>query len=183
MLSPWCRGLVSSQPPRVFSAVLSPDELPRHKLVRAPVIETGSPEWRSGARPSSYVRHQGVYARLRRYWWEVDGIEPLARRDRVYSAATAPACPYGTSHDLVAGPGVAPVQSRLMRPRGFLTDLPAQMVDLPYWRMAEHSKPMPCGTSGVQSRAGEPCRFTIPIGLPDRSRTYVLDLRRVALIH
>ena len=27
-------------------------------------------------------------------WWEVDGIEPLARRDRVYSAATAPACPY-----------------------------------------------------------------------------------------
>src|SRR5208337_1660006 len=27
------------------------------------------------------------------------------------------------------------------------------------------------------------CRFTIPIGLPDRSRTYVLDLRRVALIH
>ena len=27
-------------------------------------------------------------------WWEADGIEPLARRDRVYSAATAPACPY-----------------------------------------------------------------------------------------
>ena len=29
------------------------------------------------------------------------------------------------------------------------------------WRMAEHSKPMPYGTIGVQSRAGEPCRFTI----------------------
>ena len=58
----------------------------------------------------------------------------------------------------------------------------ARSVDLPYWRMAEHSKPMPCGTIGVQSRAGEPCRFTIPVGLPDRSRTYVLDLRRVALI-
>jgi len=28
------------------------------------------------------------------FWWEVDGIEPLARRDRVYDAATAPACPY-----------------------------------------------------------------------------------------
>ena len=50
------------------------------------------------------------------------------------------------------------------------------------WRMAEHSKPMPYGTIGVQSRAGEPCRFTIPVSLPDRSRTYVLDLRRVALI-
>jgi hypothetical protein len=41
---------------------------------------------------------------------------------------------------------------------------------------------MPRGTIGVQSRAGKPCRFTIHIGLPDRSRTYVLDLRRVALI-
>ena len=27
-------------------------------------------------------------------WWEVDGIEPLAKKDCVYSAATAPACPY-----------------------------------------------------------------------------------------
>jgi hypothetical protein len=44
------------------------------------------------------------------------------------------------------------------------------------------AKPMRCGTIGVQSRAGAPCRFTIPVGLPDRSRTYVLDLRRVALI-
>jgi hypothetical protein len=170
-------------------------------------------------------------------WWEVDGIEPLAPRDRVYSAATAPACPYGTSRNWLRA---------RMRPRGFLTDLPAQMVqglstpslaagtsavsrmtnggcltcrsphlmvpsrferapeaalirhpcggrprsrsavanhpiafqampiarsvDLPYWRMAEHSKPMPCGTIGVQSRAGEPCRFTIH-GPPDRSRT------------
>src|SRR6516162_6444306 len=34
------------------------------ELVRTPVIETRSPEWRSGARPSSYARHQGVYARL-----------------------------------------------------------------------------------------------------------------------
>ena len=51
------------------------------------------------------------------------------------------------------------------------------------WRMAEQSKPMPYGTIGIQSRAGEPCRFTIPVSLPDRSRTYVLDLRGVALIH
>src|SRR2546430_652291 len=50
----------------------------------------------------------------------------------------------------------------------------ARSVDLPCWRMAEQSKPMPCGTSGVQSRAGEPCRVTIHIGLPDRIRTYVL---------
>ena len=35
---------------RAFAPVLS------IKLVRASVIETESPEWRSGARPSSYVR-------------------------------------------------------------------------------------------------------------------------------
>src|SRR5215471_8545936 len=39
-------------------------------------------------------------------WWEVDGIEPLARRDRVYSAATAPACPYGTSRVWLRAPGL-----------------------------------------------------------------------------
>ena len=187
-------------------------------------------------------------------WWEVDGIEPLARRDRVYSAATAPACPYCTSHNwLRAGlhraiaayetawvpnrptrangakaltPSLAAGTSAVSRNGGCLTcrspyrSLPshferapeaalvrhpcggrprsrsavanhpiafqampiARSIDLPYWRMAEHSKPMPCGTIGVQSRAGEPCRFTIHIGLPDRIRTYVLDLRRVALI-
>jgi hypothetical protein len=32
--------------------------------------------------------------RVRVGWWEVDGIEPLAKKDCVYSAATAPACPY-----------------------------------------------------------------------------------------
>src|SRR6266446_5970117 len=81
-------------------------------------------------------------------WWEVDGIEPLARRDRVYSAATAPACPYGTSQRKAVhgrlfanerpftavfshtgcGPRGCTGPSRRMRPRGFLTDLPAQMM-------------------------------------------------------
>ena len=36
----------------------------------------------------------------------MDGIEPLARRDRVYSAATAPACPYGTSRVWLRAPGL-----------------------------------------------------------------------------
>ena len=44
------------------------------------------------------------------------------------------------------------------------------------WRMAEQSKPMPCGTIGVQSRAGEPCRFTIllvyRIGFEPMSSTF-----------
>jgi hypothetical protein len=35
------------------------------KMVRTPVIETGSPEWRSGARPSSYVRESGGKRRSR----------------------------------------------------------------------------------------------------------------------
>ena len=136
-------------------------------------------------------------------WWEVDGIEPLARRDRVYSAATAPACPYGTSHVWLRAPGlhraVAAYETAWVPNRPTRADGAKAFNSLacrryfrgqqndggcltPYWRMAEHLKPMPCGTIGVQSRAGEPCRFTIPIGLPDRSRTYVLDLRRVALI-
>jgi hypothetical protein len=48
-------------------------------------------------------------------WWEADGIEPLARRDRVYGAATAPACPYlhFPSFHLVAGIGVEPTLSSL----------------------------------------------------------------------
>ena len=58
VLSPWCRGLVSSQPPRLqrgaFTRLASSAE-----LVRTPVIETGSPEWRSDARPSSYAREDG----------------------------------------------------------------------------------------------------------------------------
>ena len=74
-------------------------------LARMPVIETGPDEWRSSARPSSYTRGSIFRKSGRRFsaenatiknlnWWEADGIEPLARRDRVYSAATAPACPY-----------------------------------------------------------------------------------------
>ena len=49
-------------------------------------------------------------------WWEVDGIEPLARRDCVYSAATAPACPYlhfPIVLRVVAGIGVEPILSSL----------------------------------------------------------------------
>ena len=110
----------------------------------------------------------------------MDGIEPLAPRDRVYGAATAPACPYLTSQtkgrsrpsfrNLVAGPGVAPqigfsrlaalhsvpevgqarlpVPSRRMRPRGFLTDLPAQMVR----RLS--TPPHAAGTSAVSRNGG-----------------------------
>ncbi len=75
-----------------------------------PVIETGPDKWRSSARPSSYTRKsifwKGLPSDLVRgwppafcrkcdsKWWEVDGIEPLAKKDCVYSAATAPACPY-----------------------------------------------------------------------------------------
>ncbi len=78
----WRSELVSSQPLRVFGAALSPDQLselgppsPRlrravfaievwpagrsalaRRLARMAVIETASPEWRSGAGPSSYTR-------------------------------------------------------------------------------------------------------------------------------
>jgi hypothetical protein len=48
------------------------------------------------------------------------------------------------------------------------------------WRMAEHSKPMPCGTIGVQSRAGEPCRFTIP-GRSSGTRTRDPGFRKTVL--
>ena len=84
------------------------------ELVRASVIETESPEWRSGARPSSYVRMVG-------------------------SGRNRTSCPKGprlqrgdgTGLSLMAlpvfgcGPRDCTEPSRLMRSRGFLTDLPA----------------------------------------------------------
>ena len=63
----------------------------------------------------------------------------------------------------------------IARPPDLILDL-IKGFDLPDWWMAEHSKPMPCGTIGVQSRAGEPCRFTIPlayrIGVEPMSSTF-----------
>lgn len=79
----WFRATLSASSARRFHQISLPGA-----LARMPVIETGPDEWRSPARPSSYTRV------LPFVWWEADGIEPLARRDRVYSAATAPACPY-----------------------------------------------------------------------------------------
>ena len=51
--------MVSSQPLRVFSAALSPDQLPRlssKELVRTAGVEPTPPEWRSGTLPLSHVR-------------------------------------------------------------------------------------------------------------------------------
>jgi hypothetical protein len=77
----WCLELVSSQPLRVFSAALSPDQLPRRiglpaeapkarRLVRTAGVEPTPPEWRSGTLPLSHVRHsassRAFDARLRR---------------------------------------------------------------------------------------------------------------------
>src|SRR6516165_5398305 len=67
--------------------------------VRTPVIETGSPEWRSGARPSSYAREDGGK------WTESNllpaGTAFTARRRR--TSLSLWHFPY-----LVAGPGIAP---------------------------------------------------------------------------
>jgi hypothetical protein len=70
--------------------------------VRMPVIETGPDEWRSSARPSSYTRESifrkkpapdfdpgwtRVFRRkCERKWWEVDGIEPLAKKRTAFTA-------------------------------------------------------------------------------------------------
>jgi hypothetical protein len=101
----WFRATLSASSARRFHQISLPGA-----LARMPVIETGPDEWRSTARPSSYTRESIFRKSGRRFsaenariknlicknliWWEADGIEPLARRDRVYSAATAPACPY-----------------------------------------------------------------------------------------
>ena len=93
---PWCPALVSIQPFCAFNAAQSPDLL------------TG----RTGADGGNRTRLDGVALRgptnrpRPQRWWEADGIEPLARRDRVYSAATAPACPYGTSRVWLRAPGL-----------------------------------------------------------------------------
>jgi hypothetical protein len=102
----WFRATLPAPSTQCFHQI----SLPGVCLVRMPVIETGPDEWRSSARPSSYTRESifrkkaaadfdpgrtPVFRRkCERKWWEVDGIEPLAKKDCVYSAATAPACPY-----------------------------------------------------------------------------------------
>ena len=63
---------------------------------------------RVGFEPTSPRLQRGAFTRLASSAELVrtSGIEPLARRDRVYSAATAPACPYGTSHVWLRAPGL-----------------------------------------------------------------------------
>ena len=126
-----------------------------------PVIETGSSEWHSDARPSSYIRKM-VGNR---------GIEP---RTHIGAGFTDPLSHQTCRCPLVAGPGVAPGSSRLMRPHGFLTDQPAIKVPgfspgragvHPAWReMAERrglDLHAPRYTIGVRSRAGDP--FGLPL--------------------
>ena len=84
-------------------------------LVRASVIETESPEWHSGARPSSYVRMVGS-GRNRTSCPK--GTAFTARRRHQPVLMTLPV--FGCGPRGCTGP------SRRMRPRGFLTDLPAQ---------------------------------------------------------
>ena len=75
VLAPWCPDVVSSHALLRFRQALSPDQLSERTkhdsekwapvfgkdhasklMVRTPVIETGPSEWRSDARPSSYIR-------------------------------------------------------------------------------------------------------------------------------
>jgi hypothetical protein len=135
-------------------------------MARTSVIETESPEWHSGARPSSYVR--------------IDGGQPWnrtrqAQRRRLYRPAQSPDLTLPL--DLVADPGVAPGSTRLMRPPGYLTDRPAikraEAANSPaapayirpgaifLWRRAEDLSLTPCGAIGVRSRAGAPVRLTL----------------------
>ncbi len=116
------RAHLSAFSARRFHQISFPGE-----LVRTRRIELLSPEWRSGIEPINYIRISVGAARRSPWtistraageWWEVDGIEPLARRDRVYSAATAPACPYWHFPGTVAGPRFRTWPARLMRPRG-----------------------------------------------------------------
>ena len=106
------------------------------ELARTPVIETGSPEWRSGARPSSYARNGGK-------WTESNllpaGTAFTARRRHQPVLMALPR--FGCGPRGCTGP------SRLMRPRGFLTDLPAQRVR----RLSTPS--LAAGTSAVSRMA------------------------------
>jgi hypothetical protein len=63
----------------------------RRELVRIEGIEPPSPEWRSGAQPIDQIRVLALLLQVGGKWMESN---LLPQRDRVYSAATAPACPY-----------------------------------------------------------------------------------------
>jgi hypothetical protein len=147
-------------------------------MARTSVIETESPEWHSGARPSSYVR--------------IDGGQPWnrtrqAQRRRLYRPAQSPDLTLPL--DLVADPGVAPGSTRLMRPPGYLTDRPAikraEAANSPaapayirpgaifLWRRAEDLSLTPCGAIGVRSRAGAPVRLTLQKHDPENEAVFL----------
>ena len=108
----WFRANLPASSARCFHQISFLGE----DLVRASVIETESPEWRSGARPSSYAREDGGK-------WTESNLLPAGtaftarrRHQPVLMALPVSGC----------GPRGCTGPSRLMRPRGFLTDLPAQ---------------------------------------------------------
>ena len=94
-----CSELVSSQPLRGFNAALSPDQLSERIGAdcgnRTPIIGVARPSGDSG--PANRPNPHGRKSLAANLWWEADGIEPLAQRDCVYSAATAPAILIGAS--------------------------------------------------------------------------------------
>ena len=104
------------------------------KLVRTSVIETDSPEWHSGARPSSYDRNDA--------WWVTLESNQAGTKARALQARSVPRL--GVTR--IGGERAAYVP----RDRS--------------WRRAEDLSLTPFGAIGVRSRAGAPVRLTLQGG-------------------
>jgi hypothetical protein len=137
----WWRQSVTLRPRRSCKDHLHPCAVP---VVPRVGFEPTSPRLQRGAftRLASSAKWSGrAGSNCSSERWRRSAL-PLSYSRMVGSGRNRTSCPQGprlqrgdgTSlsllhfPELVAGPGVAPSRSRLMRPRGFLTDLPAQMV-------------------------------------------------------
>src|ERR1700730_9165878 len=99
-------------------------------------------------------------------WWGTDGIEPPARRDCVYGAATAPAILTCVPR-IGSRPASRTLQPQLMRlrgPRACLHDrnnAAGTSAVGAIWRRAEVLIPKPCGSIPLRTGAG-PCPVDSP---------------------
>lgn len=135
-------------------------------MARTSVIETESPEWHSGARPSSYVRM---------WWWVTLESNQAGTKAQALQARSVPRL--DVTLEVGCRPrgctGLNAAYETAWIPNRSACDRECRGYKLPsgagvhpawrdlFWRRAEDLSPTPCGAIGVRSRAGAPVRLTL----------------------
>jgi hypothetical protein len=135
-------------------------------MARTSVIETESPEWHSGARPSSYVRM---------WWWVTLESNQAGTKAQALQARSVPRL--DVTLEVGCRPrgrtGLNAAYETAWIPNRSACDKECRGCKLPsgagvrpawrdlLWRRAEDPSLTPCGAIGVRSRAGAPVRLTL----------------------